>query len=198
MGSKEESLASVRRVAHALAAFNKSEISTSVHHSAEQQLEYLGRAAVLLRWACPASSPVIDDVVQTVSSNLRDVGQVPINWDLKTDHVFLDDGRVTFIDLDTVSLGDPARDPAHLAAHLACRIDVPGMTATFARAAAETFVEEYFSKVPASWRKQFKLQFLIAVLEGACGLFKRQEPGWRERTMSSLQEAEAFELELCG
>ncbi len=189
-GSQEQSLTSVRGVARALAAFNQSQISTNVRHSAEQQIQFLERAAVLLRWACPASSPVIEHIVQTVREGLRDVAQVPIHWDLKTDHIFLQDGRVTFVDLDTVSFGAPARDPAHLAAHLACRIDVPGMAPGSARDIAAAFVEEYFSQVPASWRKQFQLQFLIAVVEGACGLFKRQEPAWAERTVAALVEAE--------
>lgn len=191
-GSEEPAHASVRCVARALAAFNKHEIATSVKHSAGQQLEFLERAAVLLRWAFPDSSPAIDQIVRTVREGLQDVAPVPIHWDLKTDHIFLEDGRVTFVDLDTVSWGDPARDPAHLAAHVACRLDEPGMTARVARSAAEAFVKEYFSQVPASWRRQFGLQFPIAVLEGACGLFKRQEPGWRARAMAALEEADSF------
>ncbi len=191
-GSRANSLTGVRRVAGALAAFNKSKIMASVHHSAEQQVDFLERAAVLLRWACPSSRTLIDYIVNTVKDGLRDVEPVPILWDLKSDHVFLDDDRVTFIDLDTVSLGDPARDPAHLAAHLACRIDVPGMDAPAARAVAEAFVEEYFSHVPGGWQKQFELQFLIAVIEAACGLFKRQELGWAERVVAAFQEADPF------
>ncbi len=195
--SQADSLTSVRRVAHALGAFNKSEIRATRHHSAEQQIEFLERAALLLRWACPSSKTLIDYVVKTVKAGLRDVELVPILWDLKTDHVFLDDDHVTFIDLDTVSLGDPARDPAHLAAHLACRVDVPGMNAQNARVIAEAFAQEYFSQVPATWRRQFELQFLVAVLEAACGLFKRQELGWVERAVAALQHAESFSRTIC-
>ncbi len=196
-GSEEDSLTSVCHVARALAAFNKSEITATVQHSAGQQIDFLERAAVLLRWACPSSIALIDSIVDTVRHGLRDVALVPIQWDLKTDHVFLDDSRVTFIDLDTVSMGDPARDPAHLAAHLACRIDVPGMDARSARGIAEAFVEEYFSQVPATWRNQFESQFLIAVVEAACGLFKRQELGWAERAVAALRQAD-FSRTMCA
>jgi hypothetical protein len=186
----QDVLPAVRRVARALTAFNQTDIVPSVSHSAEEQIKFLASAAELLRWACPALTTAIENIVHIVSSNLRDVPPAPIHWDLKTDHIFLDDDRVTFVDLDTFSLGDPARDPAHLAAHLACRIEVPDMPADLARAAARTLVEEYFSQVPETRHQQFELQYLIAVLEGACGLFKRQEPRWAERAAAALEEAQ--------
>jgi hypothetical protein len=51
-------------------------------------------------------------------------------------------------------------------------------------------VEEYFGLVPAEWREQFNLQYAIAVVEGACGLFKRQELRWSERAAEALHEAQ--------
>ncbi len=197
-GNEADSLTVVRRIARALVAFNKGKVAPSVHHSARQQIEFLERAAVLLRWACPGSSSLIDHIVQTVSHGLQDGAHVPIFWDLKTDHVFLDDERVSFIDLDTVSCGDPARDAAHLAAHIACRIDVTAITARSARTMTEAFVEEYFSHVPANWRKQYELQFLIAVVEAACGLFKRQEFSWSGRAVAALEEAERLLQATCA
>jgi len=189
-GGERDTIAAARRVARALAAFNKMDLTLTVSHSAEEQIGFLKRAAELLCWACPDSSSIIEAAVKSVSSGLRDVAHVPIHWDLKTDHIFWDGDRVLFIDLDTISLGDPARDPAHLAAHIAGRIDVPEMGAELAHATAGALVQEYFSQVPASWHQQFDLQFLIALVEGACGLFKRQEPRWAERAATVLQDVE--------
>ena len=191
LSDSEDGIDSVRHVARALAAFNQSEVPALASHSAREQLGFLQRAAELLRWARPASTALIDDVVNDASARLQDVPHAPIHWDLKTDHIFLDGDQVIFIDLDTVSLGDPARDPAHLAAHIACRIDFPEIDPERARAAALALVEEYFAHVSASWREQFTLQYAIAALEAACGLFKRQEPGWEDRTTTAIQEARA-------
>jgi hypothetical protein len=190
--SKEDALKIVRRVARALAAFNRIDLKPAVSHSAEQQINFLVKAADLLRWACPTSASAVEHIVQKVRAGLRDVPHVPIHWDLKADHIFLDDECVTFVDLDTVSLGDPARDPAHLAAHIACGIDVPDLPAERARALAMALVEEYFLHVPANWRSQFELQFALAALEAACGLFKRQEFRWAERATVALEQVFAF------
>jgi hypothetical protein len=184
-----DGITAARCVARALAAFNQKEIPGLRLHSAAEQIESLNRTAELLRWACPASSARLNQILQEVNAGLRDSACVPILWDPKTDHVFLDGERVTLIDLDDVSLGDPARDPAHLAAHIACRIEVPDLSAEQARAVAGVLVEEYFAQVPATWREQFALQFAIAVVEAACGLFKRQEPRWAERAAAALEEA---------
>jgi Ser/Thr protein kinase RdoA (MazF antagonist) len=174
-----------------LAAFNQSPLSSTVSHSAAEQLKFLNRAADLLRWARPPSAPVINDILTKVDICLRDVPPAPIHWDLKTDHIFLDGDRVTFVDLDTISLGDPARDPAHLAAHISCRIDVPDMPAPLAHAAARALLDEYFARVPAAWSRQLSLQYAIAALEAACGLFKRQEPRWPERADAAIREAQS-------
>jgi Putative homoserine kinase type II (protein kinase fold) len=190
--NEEDSLKLVRRVARALAAFNRIDLKPTVSHSAEQQTDFLVKAADLLRWACPTSASAIEHIVQKVRAGLRDVPHVPIHWDLKADHIFLDDECVTFVDLDTLSLGDPARDPAHLAAHIACGIDVPDLPAERARALAMALVEEYFLHVPANWRSQLELQFGLAALEAACGLFKRQELRWAERATLALEQAFAF------
>jgi hypothetical protein len=182
-------LRAVRGVALALAAFHQSGIPATSRRSAEEQVGFLNRAAELLCWACPASSGLITALVEEVGAGLGDVPAVPIHWDLKSDHIFIGPDRVLFVDLDTVCLGDPARDPAHLAAHIACRIDLPHLPAQLARSCAQGLVEEYFAHVPDSWREQFNLQYVIAALEAACGLFKRQESGWPERAAAAIEEA---------
>src|ERR1051326_4619805 len=177
----------LRNVARAMSAFNQAGVPTTVRHSAEEQIRWLNRTVQLLCWACPLSSEVVKDIAKEVTAGLTDVPHAPIQWDIKPDHVFLDGERVIFIDLDTVSFADPARDPAHLAAHIACRIDLPHLREEVARAASRVLIEEYFAHVPASWRAQLKLQYAIAVLEAASGLFKRQEPGWPEQVPAAIE-----------
>ena len=186
-----DSLGAVRGVARALAAFHQRGIPATSHRSAEEQIGFLNRAAELLCWACPASGELMAALVREVRAGLGGGPAVPIHWDLKSDHIFIEGDRVMFIDLDTVCLGDPARDAAHLAAQIACRIELPDLPEDLARAAARTLVEEYFAHVPAHWRRQFPLQYTIAVVEAACGLFKRQAPRWRERATAALDQARA-------
>jgi hypothetical protein len=186
--SGTDAIAATRRVAHAMAAFNTSDVPLVTRRSAANQIDFLTRTADLLRWACPDCIPSIDAIVREVISTLRDVPGIPIQWDPKPDHVFLDDERITFIDLDDVCLGDPARDPAHMAAQIVCRIDLSEMPVALARTAADALIEEYFAHVPAEWREQFDLQYTIALLETACGFFKRQEARWAERATAAIQE----------
>jgi len=186
----EDLAPAARCVARAVAAFTESNVQPTRRHSPDEQMDCLERAAALLRWACPALCGVIDEIVRLVGAGLVDVACVPIHWDLKLDHIFLDNGRVVFVDLDTVSLGDPVRDPAHLLAHITCRIGIPAMPIESARAAARAFVEEYFAHVPAAWRKRLGVQYAAAVMESACGIFKRQEPLWFEQVVAAIEEAQ--------
>jgi len=109
---------------------------------------------------------------------------------LKPDHIFLDGDRVIFIDLDSVALGDPVRDPAHLFAHLAAGVGLDSMPGEQARKAAAAFVEEYFACVPALWRKNFPIHCAGALIEVAGGIFKRQEPQWPEKVTACIEEAQ--------
>jgi hypothetical protein len=112
---------------------------------------------------------------------------------LKTDHIFLSGDRVIFIDLDSVALGDPVRDPAHLWAHIAGRVGLDALSPESARVAAEAFVGEYFIHVPKSWRQRFPLHCAGALVEVAGAIFKRQEPLWRQ-TVPALVEAARYAL----
>ncbi len=108
---------------------------------------------------------------------------------MKTDHVFLDGERVTFIDLDSVALGDPVRDPAHLFAHIVARVGMDELPRAQARAAAAVFATEYFARVPEPWRKRFPLHCAGALIEVAGGIFKRQELRWREKVTEAIEDA---------
>jgi len=59
-----------------------------------------------------------------------------------------------------------------------------------ARAWAAAFVAEYFDRVPAPWRKRFALHCAGALIEVASGLFRHQEPRWREQVAAAVVEAE--------
>ena len=146
----------------------------------------MNRAASLVQWACPELRAEVEALAAAVGAGLTDVPPAPIHRDLKTDHIFLSGDRVIFIDLDSVVLGDPVRDPAHLVAHITARVGLDGLPADEARRAAEVFVDEYFANVPSGWRQQFQLHCAGALIEVAGGIFKRQEPEWREKVAAAV------------
>ena len=144
------------------------------------------RAARLVAWACPQVAAEVEALTAAVVDGLPDAAPGPMHRDLKADHVFLDGDRVVFIDLDSVALGDPVRDPAHLWAYLTGGVGLDAVSAGRGQAAAAAFVEEYFAHVPAAWRARFSLHCAGALIEVASGMFRRQEPGWRDKVITAV------------
>jgi Ser/Thr protein kinase RdoA (MazF antagonist) len=180
----------VRPVARAVAAFNQDDrgIVTRSHTRADQ-LDEVRRAAALVTWACPETRDPVADVMAALERDLPDVPPAPLHRDLKADHVFLDGERVIFIDLDSASLGDPVRDPAHLWSYLMGGVGLDAAPAARIQAAADAFVAEYFAHVPAGWRARFPLHCAGALVEVASGIFRRQEPAWRDKVLTAVQRA---------
>jgi hypothetical protein len=198
-----QSHTAVRAVARAVAAFNQSAplpsagrgvggqgaLPINLHHHLVDQFDDVNQAAMLVRWACPELRAEVNAITAAVVRGLKEVAPAPIHRDLKPDHIFLDDGHVIFIDLDSAAVGDPARDPAHLFAHLIARVGMDSLPPDQARAAAAVFVEEYFAHAPMRWWRQFPLHCAGALLEVARGIFKRQEPRWPEKVAACVAEA---------
>src|SRR5439155_9503284 len=127
--------AALRITARAVAAFNQDDVGNrAVARSAlAVQLEELRRGATIVEWARPELATQVRAITAAVAAGLEEVPSAPIHGDLKPDHVFLAGDRVIFIDLDSVVLGDPVRDPAHMRSeehtselqsrgHLVCRL----------------------------------------------------------------------------
>ena len=179
----------MRVVARAVAAFNQDDVGVTREHRRADQLDDVEEAAAIVQWACPDLASDVRALAAAVVADLDDAPPAPIHRDLKTDHVFLHGERVIFIDLDSVALGDPVRDPAHLFAHVASRVGLDTMPPQAARAAAVAFKEEYFGAVPAEWRRRFPLHAAGALLEVARGIFKRQEPRWPDKVRAAVEAA---------
>jgi len=180
----------IRPVARAVAAFNQDDRGiVTLAHTRADQLDEVRRAAALVGWACPEVQADVAAVTAAVEQGLPEVPAAPIHRDLKADHVFLQGDRVIFIDLDSAALGDPVRDPAHLWAYLTGGVGLDGVPATRIRAAADAFVEEYFTHVPAAWRARFSLHCAGALVEVASGMFRRQEPAWRDKVITAVELA---------
>ena len=179
-----------RAVARAAAAFNQDDLAITRRRTVADQLDDVGLAATLVRWACPHLGARVEAIAAAVAAGLEDVPPAPIHADLKPDHIFLSGDRAIFIDLDSAAMGDPVRDPAHLFAFVTCSVGLDSVPAGAARAAATAFVEEYFSRVPSSWRRRFAVHCAGALLEVASRTFRHQEPRWREKAAAAVEQAE--------
>jgi Phosphotransferase enzyme family len=182
--------AALEAAARAVAAFSQSDPGLLQQESLAHQLNEVRGAARLVQWGCPELRPAVEAIIATVEVGLTDAPAAPIHGDLKTEHLFVSggEGQVSFVDLDAAVLGDPVRDPAHLWAHIAGRLGLDGLTPERARSAADMFTEAYFRHVPAAWRARFHLHCAAALLEVARGIFKRQEPEWREKVAVAVRE----------
>ncbi len=153
------------------------------------QLEELRLGAAIVEWAQPELATLVRAITAAVAAGLEEVPPGPIHGDLKPDHVFLAGERVIFIDLDSVVLGDPVRDPAHLFAYVAGRVGLDALPVEEARAAARLFAAEYFDHVPGAWRRRFGLHCAGALVEVASAIFRRQEAHWPEKVAAAVAAA---------
>src|SRR5947208_705758 len=181
----------LRITARAVAAFNQDDVGSGAvaRSSLAVQLEELRRGATIVEWARPELATHVRAITAAVAAGLEEVPPAPIHGDLKPDHVFLAGDRVIFIDLDSVVLGDPVRDPAHMFAYVAGRVGLDAMTAEQARAAAGLFAAEYFHHVPGAWRRRFGLHCAGALVEVASAIFRRQEAHWPEKVAAAVAAA---------
>jgi len=181
----------LRITARAVAAFNQDDLGNAnvAESPLAAQLEELRLGAAIVEWAQPELATLVRAITAAVAAGLEEVPPGPIHGDLKPDHVFLAGERVIFIDLDSVALGDPVRDPAHLFAYVAGRVGLDALPVEEARAAARLFAAEYFDHVPGAWRRRFGLHCAGALVEVASAIFRRQEAHWPEKVAAAVAAA---------
>ena len=122
------------------------------YHTLADQLGQVRRASAIVEWACPQVRAEVRGIIAAVAAGLKEVPARPIHTDFKAEHTLLSYGRVLFVDLDAVALGDPVRDAAHFCSYLAGRVGLDGIPPAKARSLAFAFATEYFSHVPKTWR----------------------------------------------
>jgi hypothetical protein len=187
---ESDTTGAARRVAQALAAFNQSDApATTRQYLLADQVADLERARRLLGWACPHLRVEVESIIEGVLAGLAEVPLGPTHRDLKADHIFLDEDRTIFIDLDSFAKADPVLDPAHLLARLAAMPALFPIPPERARTAAREFAEEYFAHVPGAWQDRLPLHYAGRLLEVAHGFFRRQAPDWPGSVEGLVEEA---------
>jgi hypothetical protein len=181
----------VRRVAHALAAFNEGDApATTRRHLVADEVAVLERAGRVLKRACPHLREEVESIIEGILAGLEEVPLRPTHRHLSPDHIFVDGERTIFIDLDAFAKADPVLDPAYLLARLAMPVLFP-IPPERARTAAREFAEEYFAHVPSTWQERLPFHYAGALLKAAQGFFRRQLPDWPNKIATVLEEAKA-------
>ena len=187
-----DAMTAARLGARATADFHRHAPPIPRPHDLRDQLADIRKAATLVGWAVPELQPEADAIAATLVRDLREAPPAPIHRDLKPDHVFISGPRVTFIDLDSVAMGDPVRDAAHMFAYVIGRAGLEVIPHERTRAVGAAFVDEYFANVPEDWCARFPLHCAGALLEVASGIFRHQRPGWRQQMVEVVAEARAW------
>lgn len=108
-----------------------------------------------------------------------------IHRDLHDKQILLaTDGSVALIDLDTVTIGDPAIDLANLAAHFDLRARQTGADPAIASALRDSLLEGYGA--PAAWQPRLEVYEHAALLRLACVYAFR--PRWATTAASLAEE----------
>jgi hypothetical protein len=178
----------VRQTARAMAAWHLGEAPTE-SRPLEGEISRIVDMGARIEMACPHLGPAIEEVVNAVAAGLPEIPPRPTHGNMKLDHVFLDGGRVVFIDLDSFAASDPVLDAAALLAQLAAMASSSAVARRRTRMAARVFAEEYFGHVPREWHSRLPVHYAGALLVTAYGLFRSQTPGWPATIARLVEEA---------
>jgi Phosphotransferase enzyme family len=155
---------------------------------AEQDVAAVARAGEHLAALDPTAAQVLGAVLEAAGSALTSfVEPVPTHGDCKLDHLWLHRGTVTFIDVDSAAVADPARDLGKLLADLrwwTARHGLRELEGARAAVAAGYGEGERWGRA-ASW----EALLLAKAVVRRCSLL---EPGWTERTRAGLRRAAAL------
>lgn len=176
-------------VASALASMHQGNLQVDGYRSRDDVMHRVHRATTLIHWACPELGPALRDITAALDARLGEQPRHPAHLDAKPEHIFLDGDRVTLIDLDSCSLGDPVHDPASLVARLQALPHLSSMTEAAARVAAGALVDSYFDRVPTAWRTRLGPAYACAALKVALFFVQHQRAGWRVPTTTFVSRA---------
>lgn len=182
----DNAILETRRSALAVATLHACDAQALRAYELSDFIRSLQRPLRILSWALPALNLQLQEIVRRVA-HLTPGELAPTHRDMKPEHVFLGNDRVTLIDLDSCSASDPVLDVALMLARFEALAQEQDRPQTV-RLAAE-FEAAYFQVAPESRRARLPLLFAASLVEVAAGLFHRQLPGWRERIAALIDRA---------
>lgn len=185
----EDATPALRSTARALAALHLNDIVSSKVHRPEDEIAVLRRIGSFVAQACPRLKPEIEESIITIAANLKEAPLSPTHGDLNLGHIILQDGRLTFLDLDEFAGADPMRDVARALANFATLSYNSSVPHDRARAFAQILAEEYFAHVPESWRESLPFYYASNIIKMSGGLARFKKPDWNAKIEALMEEA---------
>lgn len=167
---KDESAPAMHMTARAFAALHQLPL---VDFLADRSREVrdesarLDRLAGAIIEAAPNLEPLVNEIADAIRSSPGEPVLGPTHFDLKPGHVLLDGQHVALLDFDKLQAADPLVDIASFAVNLGKLRGGNRRQPEKARATAEAFLADYFSRVPADWSARFPACYATALLAEA-------------------------------
>jgi len=139
--------------------------------------------------ALPDLAGTIESIVRTAQereSGFDPAGFAAIHGDLHLSQVLIDGEQSYLIDLDNLSLGDPAADLANLLVFL--RSSRPGREEPVL---VSHLLDEYFGAMDARIRERIPVYEAVTQLRRACKDLRFRRPGWEPRARERIAQAAA-------
>ncbi len=178
----------LKRVAHAIAALHQTLVFLPNTRNACSVSQRDQRSSQFLQWALPALAPSLRKLVHTACCR-NSIILVPSHCDLKAEHLFVGDDKITLIDLDSMAMADPAYDLAILLERL--QLMATSGVAPFDRCqlAATVLLRSYAQCVPHEYLQHLDSYRGSAALKVSQFLVQHQIDGWRETVPQLINEA---------
>lgn len=181
----------LRHVATALAWFGQRHAPLGVLTADDRRAASL-RARQALDAALPSAHASLAAVHAAIATAPLDAAVGLTHGDLKLEHVFLDQGTVRLIDVDSCRLADPLWDLALLQARWWAARDAERSEQPLADWGCGVLAHAYLARVPARGAAHLPVLQAMACLDVAAGLVKRRETAWPDRASRLIERARTF------
>lgn len=178
-----------RRAADALHRFHASPVDPGQTESRDAVATSARHIATNLAQALPECEGELGELARAIAARLPATEPRPTHLDLKPDHVFLDDDRVSLIDLDGSASADPMADPALLLARLDAAVLAGDAHTDRIRGLRDAFADRYLEQAPAPWTARLGPHHAHAALRVALYWWQHLAPDWPTRVRITLDRA---------
>jgi Phosphotransferase enzyme family len=178
----------LRRVATALASFGERQVPLDVLTTADRRAA-TGRARQAVDAALPAARAALGALHATFAVAPLDAPRGLTHGDLKLEHVFVGQGGVFLIDVDSCRLADPLWDLALLQARWWAARDAEASERALGEWGCGVLETAYLAGATARPTAHLPVLQAMACLDVAAGLVKRRELAWAERAGRLVQRA---------
>lgn len=180
----------MRQLARTLAKLHASPIQVKEVFGIHEHLLRCHPRYPFLALAVPEFEPMIDYIVEEallLEAKFRHVRPVPLHGDFHLGQVHIWNGKAWLVDLDGLSMGDPASDLGNLLVFLRSKTKrKPELSQMI-----EAFLDEYFklmAPIDSEIAHRIPLYEGLTHLRRACKCLRYQEEGWKRKARKILEK----------